>query len=114
MARNDYFVIVHGILAYLYTCLKEGKSADVERLSEDSEELDISYKYWEYIFRHLCEDGYVEGISLLSVTGQQTPVVRLERSIMITPKGIEYLQNNSTMAKAKNFLKELKSATPWL
>lgn len=35
------------------------------------------------------------------------PVVRIERRIMITPKGIEYLQENSAMEKAKRFLKEL-------
>lgn len=114
MARNDYFVIIYRILNYLYECLKEGKSADVSRLREDSEELNISYKYWEYIFRHLYEDGYVEGVSLLSVAGQLTPAVKLERSIMITPKGIEYLQENSAIAKAKKFLKELKDATPGL
>ena len=114
MARNDYFVIAYRILAYLYACLKEGKPADISRLNEDSEDLNISYGYWEYIFRHLYEDGYIEGISLLSVIGQQTPAVRIERCIMITPKGIEYFQENSMMAKAKKLLKDLKDTTPWL
>lgn len=114
MARNDYFVIAYWILAYLYACLKEGKPADISRLNEDSEDLNIAYGYWEYIFRHLYESGYIEGVSLLPVTGQQMPAVRIERCIMITPKGIEYLQENSAMAKAKRFLKELKNATPGL
>lgn len=114
MARNDYFVLIYRILAYLYECLKEGNPADVSRLNESSEEFNINYTYWEYIFRHLYEAGYIEGISLFEVTGQQTLAVKIERNIMITPKGIEYLQENSTMAKAKKFLKELKATTPWL
>lgn len=114
MARNDYFVLTYRILAYLYECLKEGKPADISRLNESSEELNISYGYWEYIFRHLYQAGYIEGVSLFDTTGQQTPAVKIERSIMITPKGIEYLQENSAMAKAKKFLKELKATTPWL
>ncbi len=114
MARDDYFVIAYRILAYLYACLKEGKPADISRLNEDSEELNISCRYWEYIFRHLYGDGYIEGVSLLTVAGQQTPAVKIERSIMITPKGIEYLQENSTMAKAKKFLKDFKDITPCL
>lgn len=114
MARNDYFVIAYRILAYLYACLKEGKPADISRLNEDSEDLNIAYGYWEYIFRHLYESGYVEGVSLLPVTGRQMPAVKIGRCIMITPKGIEYLQENSTMSKAKKFLKELKSTTPGL
>ncbi len=114
MARNDYFVIAYRILSYLYACLKDGKQADVARLAEESEELNISCGYWEYIFRHLYEGGYIEGVSLLPVTGRQTSAVRLERSIMITPKGIEYLQENSAMARAGKFLKAIKEAAPGL
>lgn len=33
---------------------------------------------------------------------------------MIMPKGIEYLQENSAIAKARKFLKELKNVTPGL
>lgn len=113
MARNDYFVLAYRILAYLYDCLKEGNPVDISRLG-NSEELNISCAYWEYIFRHLYEAGYIEGISLFQTVGQQTPAVKIERNVMITPKGIEYLQENSTMEKAKKFLKELKAATPWL
>lgn len=113
MAQNDYFVIAYRILSYLYECLKDGKAADITILSEDSEQLNISYRYWAYIFRHLYEEGYIEGISILPATGQVAPMVKIERSIMITPKGIEYLAENSTMAKAKRFLKELKDTTPW-
>ncbi|MCC8192152.1 MAG: YjcQ family protein [Ruminococcus sp.] len=41
------------------------------------------------------------------------PSVKLD-NIAITPSGIEFLQNNSTMAKAKNFLKTLKEIIPGL
>ena len=36
MSRDDYFVLVYQILAYLYTCLKEGQQADPDYLKPDS------------------------------------------------------------------------------
>lgn len=32
MAKDDYFVLVYKILAYLYTVLKEGRSPDPQML----------------------------------------------------------------------------------
>lgn len=112
MARDDYFVLAYRILAYLYACLREGCEPDMAYLSPDSPALKISQNYWEYIFRHLYIDGYLEGMSLVPVTGRITPQVKLGASLMITPKGIEFLQNNSAMNKAKDFLKTLKETIP--
>lgn len=113
MAKDDYYVIAYRILAYLYTCLKAGEEPDLSYISADSEAIQISQNYWEYIIRNLYEDGYLEGISLLPVIGRQTPGIKL-RGVMITPKGIDFLQNNSSMAKARDFLKTLKETIPGL
>ena len=113
MARDDYFVIAYRILAYLYVCLKSGEKPDISYVSANSEALQISQNYWEYIIRHLYEDGNLEGVSLMPVVGRGSPGIRMNE-IMITPKGIDFLQNNSSMAKAKNFLKTLKEIVPGL
>ena len=48
MSRDDYFVLVYQILAYLYTCLKEGQQADPDYLKPDSPLLGINEQYWTY------------------------------------------------------------------
>lgn len=108
MAKDDYYVIAYRILAYLYACLKAGEEADISYISAKSDVINISQNYWEYIIRHLYEDGYIEGISLVPVVGRENPGIKVNRNVMITPKGIDFLQNNSAMSKAKEFLKTLK------
>ncbi|MCD7773500.1 MAG: YjcQ family protein [Ruminococcus sp.] len=110
MAKNDYFVIAYRILAYLYACLKSDVKVDTDEISP--ERLNINLRYWLYILEHLQNDGYIEGVYIGKLLGGM-PSVKLE-DIAITPSGIEFLQNNSTMAKAKNFLKTLKEIIPGL
>lgn len=114
MAKDDYYVIAYRILAYLYACLKSGESPDISYISAQSEDISISQSYWEYIIRHLLEDEYIEGVTLLPVVGRENPVVEIRGNIMITPKGIDFLQNNSAMSKARDFLKTLKETIPGL
>lgn len=110
MAKDDYHVIVYKILIYLYTCLKQGEKPSFEYLSY--EKMKISESYWNYILRHMYQEGYVEGISLVQMIGTDDPGIKLLSNFMITPKGIEYLENNSTMNKAKEFLKTVKEIIP--
>ena len=98
---------------HVVVCLKSGEKPDISYVSANSEALQISQNYWEYVIRHLYEDGYLEGVSLMPVVGRGSPGIRMNE-IMITPKGIDFLQNNSSMAKAKNFLKTLKEIVPGL
>lgn len=114
MAKDDYYVIAYRILAYLYACLKSGEQVDVGYIKHDSEAINVSLNYWEYIIRHLYNDGCVEGVSEVHIAGRNSPGIKIMSSFMITPKGIEFLQNNSTMGKAKEFLKTLKETIPGL
>ena len=112
MAKDDYFVLAYRILAYLYACLKNGEQPDMNYIS--ASELGINPNYWEYIMRHLYQDEFIEGLHVLNVACRATPQIKLTQAIMITPLGIEFLENNSTMAKAKIFLKTLKETIPGL
>ena len=114
MAKDDYYVIAYRILAYLYACLKAGEPVDISYIAAQSDAINISQNYWEYIISHLYEDGYIEGITLMPVTGRETKAVKVNQNVMITPKGIDFLQNNSAMNKAKEFLKTLKETIPGL
>lgn len=111
MARDDYFVIVYKILTYLYECLKTAKSPDVFNILI-AEKYGIEESYFEYIIMELFEAGYIEGINVIPITGTKRKGVKITSEIIIKPKGIEYLQENSMLSKAKGILKEIKDTIP--
>lgn len=90
MARDDYFVIVYKILVYLYECLKFGKNPDVCHILS-KEAYGIEQSYFDYIMIHLTEDEYIEGVDILPIMGTERKTAKITSSIMIRPKGIEYL-----------------------
>ena len=114
MAKNDYFVIAYRIMAYLYDCLKSGEPVSLEYLTYNTDDFPVGRDYWHYILIQLCKSGYIEGATFIPVLGNEVVGVKLSPRLRITPKGIEYLQENSAMQKAKAFLKELKEFIPGL
>ena len=97
MAKDDYFVIVYQVLKYLYECLKKGERPEKEFLTEN--QYSIPKNYWEYILISLLNDGYLSGINPQS-TKSGVAWGNIE-DILITPKGIEYLFENSMIQKVK-------------
>lgn len=103
MAKDDYFVLAYKLLRYLYRCLKEGERADWDLLSPNTREFPIGQEYFAYLLSHLLADGYIEGIA--KVRKLSSPLRFKETTgIAITPKGIEYLEENSTMKRVGEFL----------
>ena len=113
MAKDDYHVIVYQILAYLYTILKEGRSADPAFLEWQGEYLNINRKYWLYIMENLLNDGYIRGITITTTWGTERLINGLEHC-EITPKGIEYVTDDRFMKKAVRFFKEVKAVVPFI
>ena len=107
MAKNDYYVIIYQILSYLYQRLKKGEDVDPRQISVESDFFHINPRYWNYIIVNLYRQELIEGIVLINLDGGETRVSRLE-CCQITPKGIEYLTENSTIKKAEKFFKEAK------
>lgn len=100
MAKDDYHVIVCKILKCLYASLKAGEAAEDEKLMEIIGELPV--RYAEYIIQAIHEEGYVTGSYPETASGEEMP--RLSSATMITPKGIEYLEDNKYMTKVKAYL----------
>lgn len=95
-------------------CLfKSGHPAGYGRLACGTKDFPIQREYWEYIFRHLSLDGYLEGVMIIPMAGGCPDRVKIGQ-LQITPKGIAYLQENTMMQKAKDFLKEIKEIVPGL
>lgn len=113
MAKDDYHVIVYQILAYLYTQLKAGDPVDPELLKPRSHYLRINERYWQYIMENLLHDGLISGVRVGKPWGSERVIMGLEDT-MITPLGIEYLTGNSFLAKAKEFLKDVKAIVPFV
>ena len=114
MAKDDYHVIAYRILIYLYECLKKGIRPDLEYLQYNTKAFPVGESYWYYILSNLYQEGYLTGVILIPILGSAEKGVKLTGDIMITPAGIEYIQENGLMQKAKNFLKELKEIVPGL
>lgn len=112
MAKDDYYVIVYQILAYLYKRLKDGEPVEPEMLSPESPLLRINQNYWVYIIENMKEQGFIKNVDLTFAMGHVLVRYDLSRC-QITPKGIEYLCENSTIKKAYKFLKEAKSIVPF-
>jgi hypothetical protein len=111
MANDDFFVIAYMILAYLYACLKSGEDPELEEIS--CSKLKIPEKYWYSIIRMLYREGYINGVKEIKAPWIPETYYSLDRP-EITIKGIEYLQDNSMMKKARDALKELKAMVPGL
>lgn len=118
MARDDYPVIVYQILSYLYKQLKEGKAIQEEYLMPDGKLFRINQNYWLYILINLQKDGYIDGLDFIerNYAGEEGIVREVYdlKYCNITPKGIEYLTDNSFIQKAKDFLKDVKSIVPFV
>ena len=111
MAKDDYFVIVYKILAYLYQCLKDGEAAQEEILRRDGPLCRINETYWLYILEHLQGSGYIEGLTFTKAWGGLVIVSGFE-NCRITPEGIAYLTDNSMLQRVRKLLKEIKEIVP--
>lgn len=113
MAKDDYFVIVYKILAYLYMQLKKGEPIEAEMLMYDGALFNINRTYWVYIFENMQNQGFITGLSDISV-GYGYYLKEQLSDCKITPLGIEYLCNNNTLQKALKYLKSVKDITPFI
>jgi hypothetical protein len=110
MAKNDYYVIAYKILHYLYEAMKSGEQPDRDMISPDA--LGINNAYWANVMQILIEEGYVTGATVLNAVGSCKGIKLTD--LRITLAGIDYLEDNSKINKAKEFLKEVKSIIPGL
>lgn len=113
MTKDDYYVIVYKILAYLYVQLKKGEPIDPKMLTYDGGLFNINRSYWVYIFTNMLEQGYIRGLHDTR-SGNGYYIEEQLTSCEITPAGIDYLCNNNLMQKAIRYLKDIKDITPFI
>jgi len=110
MANDDYFKIVYFILTELYDAMKKGRDVDFKLISK--EYFNIPESYLLEIWASILDKGYAKGYSVREV-GRNIYISGLNNA-KITMDGVEYLENNSTMKKVYETIKEAKSWIPGL
>ncbi len=108
MPRDDYFAIAYKTLDYLYSCMRRGVVPELEHIAYDSKAISINRTYWEDIIRNLAEDGLISGVAISRITQKL-----LIMDLRITPKGIQYLEENSMMQKASRAVKTVFETIGW-
>ncbi len=108
MAKKGYFVMAYRILEYLYRCFMRGDRPNIDEYGPDA--LGISNGYWVNMMESLSDEGFIKGICFPSELGASNGVKVLD--LKITKKGIEFLQENSNISKAREMLKGIKEIIP--
>jgi len=91
-----------------------GVEASMDNPVFDSTFLDalkISEERRNRILQSMIDDGLIDGFARVNYTGGYGFKVIEPR---LTIKGMEFLQENSTMQKIKNGLKDVKDITPFI
>lgn len=99
--RLDNFKIIYKILK----ALEKGMDAEefnVENISHET--LKISYPRWEKTIILLVKAGYIEGVIYTQCSGGYSPKIEKPITPILTIKGLEYLEENSLMKKAKELV----------
>lgn len=105
MAKDDMRVIMYKILKYLYECMKHGKKAELEDFAWKSRLFNIPQSYWCEIITNLVKQGYIEGFEIIDKT-KDAPQIQTDRPFKITYAGVEFLEENNGMQKAKEYCAE--------
>lgn len=117
MVKNDYFTIVYYILKYLYECLKTGEKPCENILNLEQYPVKLEDSYILYIYKNLFDGGYIIDLDIVNIprlgTKENLMYIRDYENIKITPLGIEYLIENSTMQKAYEIMKDFAEILPW-
>lgn len=96
MAKDSYEVIVYKILAYYYACLKGGVNGNITKAKEITGCNDV---YFDSVINELIRIGYLTGNTFKDMNGT---IIHAE--LTVTFAGVEFVNNNSTMATVKSTL----------
>jgi hypothetical protein len=109
--KNNYFNVAYKILTYLKYCYENGIDVDSDTLSPEN--IGITEKQFVLTLKMLLEDGYIKGVSLTPVMGgPQRWIINHIQETYATSRGLQYLVENSMMAKAYKVSKEVRDWVP--
>jgi hypothetical protein len=98
----DNFKVIYKILRELEKNMGD-ESFSVNSIS--AEKMKIPYNKWEQLLILMQDEGYIKGLVISRNLGDMYSHIAEPIKPQITLKGLEYLAENSYMAKAKELLK---------
>lgn len=98
----DNFKIIYKILKELEKSMGDEDFSEAEISAEKCK---ITYPRWEQLLIMMQDEGYIKGIATSKTTNEKYRHIARPFNPQITIKGLEYLEENSLMAKAKEALK---------
>lgn len=107
MAQNDMHVVMYKILCYLYDCMKRDVDPDADCFNYVA--MGIPERYWCDIMRELFGKHFISGVMVVP-SGSSVKIV-LQRP-RVTMDGVEFMQENTMMSKARDYLITTKAAIP--
>ena len=99
----DNFKVIYKILRGLEKNMGN-ENFDIKSISAD--QMKITFEKWEQLLILMQEDGYIKGLVLSNDISSLYRHIVEPIKLQITIKGLEYLANNSTIARAKEMLKQ--------
>lgn len=103
MSKDEYHVMAYKLLRYLYDCLRKDEKPNNNLIKADTKYFPVGEKYFTYLIENLTKDEYIRNVKI-SKYDDSIRVV-FDDNIQITPKGIEYLEENGLMKKVAEILK---------
>ena len=91
----------------LKTLLKYAGRQDFTNELISAKKLGVSYEEWSYIMILLQKSGYIDGVVYTQDLTQRFPEIVDIDNVGITLSGIEYVEENNTMKKVGEILKEV-------
>lgn len=107
----DAFKVIYKILKYLETCMDY---SEIDVTPIEHEQLEITKEKWTSIMKMVADNGYIEGVEYKTYIHMAKPTITDYSNIRITLRGLEFLNENSTMKKLANLAKGIKEATPFV
>ena len=98
----DNFKVIYKILRELE---KNMGNENFSIKSISAEMMKISFERWEQMLILMQDEGYIKGIVTSKALGDKYRHIAQPIQPEITIKGLEYLANNTLMAKAKEMIR---------
>ena len=108
MAKDDYHYLVFRTLTYLYGVLQCKYSFDekVFLKTVDRTKDGILEEYLTRVLKFMTDDGLITGLVFAKAWGNECILANDLKNMAITPKGLDYLTENSIMNELKKTLSE--------
>ena len=103
------FTVIYKILKLLEVNMGR-EDFDYELISAKA--MKIPYEQWEQLLIMMQHEGYIDGIVYARTVEDKFDHIAQPIRPVITLKGMEYLESNSFMAKAKETLKMIGDIIP--